>query len=79
VLQGRVVGENPGTVGAWRARFAEDGLKKLGSVKPERGRKPLIPESKIQEIVEHSHEEFLAFLKTGNSGYSGHVQLHPVE
>jgi transposase len=52
VLQGRVVGVNPRTVGAWRGRFAEDGLKKLGSVKPERGRKPVIPESKIQEIVE---------------------------
>jgi transposase len=47
-----VVGVNPGTVRAWRARFAEDGLKKLGSVKPGRGRKPVIPESKIQEIVE---------------------------
>ncbi|WP_442865274.1 hypothetical protein [Arthrobacter sp. B2a2-09] len=32
-----MVGVNPGTVRAWRVRFAEDGLKKLGSVKPARG------------------------------------------
>ncbi len=48
----RVVGVNPGTVRAWRARFAEDGLKKFGSVRSGRGRKPVIPESKIREIVE---------------------------
>ena len=48
----RVVGVNPGTVRAWRRRFPEDGLKKFGAVAPGRGRKPVIPESKIAEIVE---------------------------
>lgn len=48
----RVVGVNPGTVRAWRARFAADGLKKLGAVAPGRGRKKVIPESKIAEIVD---------------------------
>ena len=43
---------NPGTVRALRVRFVEDGLKKIGSVKPGRGRKPVISESKIREIVE---------------------------
>jgi transposase len=54
VLQGRVVGVNPGTVRAWRVRFAEDGLKKLGSVKPGRGRKPLIPEPHLVETFKLS-------------------------
>ena len=48
----RVVGVNPGTVRAWRARFAADRLKKLGAVAPGRGRKKVIPESKIAEIVD---------------------------
>lgn len=47
----RVVGVNPGTVRAWRARFAQDGLAKFGAVRAGRGRKPVIPESKIAEIV----------------------------
>ncbi len=47
----RVVGVNPGTVRAWRARFAQDGLVKFGAVRAGRGRKPVIPESKIAEIV----------------------------
>ena len=48
----RVVGVNPGTVRAWRKRFPEDGLKKFGAVASGRGRKPVIPESKIAQIVE---------------------------
>ncbi|WP_427017765.1 IS630 family transposase [Pseudarthrobacter sp. P1] len=47
----RVVGVNPGTVRAWRARFAQDGLVKFGAVRAGRGRKPVIPEAKIAEIV----------------------------
>ena len=48
----RVAGVSPATVRAWRKRFAQEGLKELGAVAPGRGRKPVIPESKIAEIVE---------------------------
>src|SRR5258705_3335809 len=45
------VGVKPATVGAWRARFAEEGLAKLGKVRAGRGRKSTIPQEKIDEIV----------------------------
>ncbi|WP_427018279.1 IS630 family transposase [Pseudarthrobacter sp. P1] len=48
----RVVGITPGTVRSWRTRFAEEGLTKLGKVRGGRGRKPVIPQSTIDEIVE---------------------------
>ena len=48
----RVVGVNPGTVRAWRVRFEQEGLSKLGKVRAGRGRKPSIPQSKIDEIVD---------------------------
>jgi transposase len=37
------VGASPSSVVAWRSRFAEEGLAKLGRVRPGRGRKPQIP------------------------------------
>jgi len=46
------VGVKVATVRAWRSRFAEDGLAKLGKVRAGRGRKSSIPQSKIEEIVE---------------------------
>jgi transposase len=46
------VGVNASTVRAWRARFAEDGLAKLGKVRAGRGRKSTIPQAKIDQIVE---------------------------
>ena len=46
------VGVNASTVRAWRGRFAEDGLAKLGKVREGRGRKSTIPQAKIDEIVE---------------------------
>jgi transposase len=46
------VGVAPMTVKAWRERFAQDGLKDFSAVRPGRGRKPSIPASKIEEIVE---------------------------
>jgi transposase len=46
------VGVNASTVRAWRGRFAEDGLAKLGKVRDGRGRKSSIPQDKIEEIVE---------------------------
>jgi len=54
------VGVKAATVRAWRARFAEEGLAKLGKVRAGRGRKSTIPQSKIDEIVEltrHSKPE----------------------
>ena len=48
----RRVGVKAATVRAWRARFAEEGLAKLGKVRAGRGRKSTIPQSKIDEIVE---------------------------
>ena len=46
------VGVKPATVRAWRARFAEEGLAKLGKVRAGRGRKSTIPPQKIDEIVD---------------------------
>jgi hypothetical protein len=45
------VGVKPATVRAWRDRFAEEGLAKLGKVRAGRGRKSTIPQQKIDEIV----------------------------
>ena len=42
----------PKTVRAWRERFTEDGLARLGQVRPGRGRKPSIPQVTIDEVVE---------------------------
>jgi transposase len=46
------VAVTPTTVRAWRSRFAQDGLAKLGKVRAGRGRKSSIPQDKIEEIVE---------------------------
>src|SRR5664280_2663826 len=46
------LGVKAATVRAWRVRFAEEGLAKLGKVRAGRGRKPIIPQTKIDEIVE---------------------------
>lgn len=45
------VGVKAATVRAWRSRFAEDGLAKLGKVRAGRGRKPAIPQETVEEIV----------------------------
>jgi transposase len=47
----RELGVSPATVSAWRERFAMEGLKGLGGVRPGRGRKPSIPDEKVAEIV----------------------------
>jgi transposase len=46
------VGVTPTTVRAWRARFAEEGLAKLGKVRSGRGRKSIIAQETIEQIVE---------------------------
>src|SRR6185437_14604756 len=43
---------SPASVTNWRARFAEDGLAKLGQVRKGRGRKPSIPQDTIDEILD---------------------------
>ena len=40
------------TVRSWRARFVADGVAKLGKVADGRGRKPVLPQTKIDEILE---------------------------
>jgi transposase len=45
------VGASPTTVRAWRARFAEEGLAKLGQVRKGRGPKPTIPAERVEQIV----------------------------
>ncbi len=45
------VGVSPASVKAWRERFAQDGLKAFGGVRPGRGRKPSIPAEKVEVIV----------------------------
>jgi transposase len=51
-----VVGASPSTVKAWRERFAEQGLVKFGQVAAGRGRKPVISQEKIAEIVRATQE-----------------------
>jgi transposase len=46
------VGVTAVTVRAWRNRFAEEGLAKLGEVRKGRGPKPSIPADKVEEIVQ---------------------------
>ena len=43
---------SPASVKSWRERFSEEGLAKLGHVRKGRGRKPSIPQSKIDEILD---------------------------
>src|SRR5665213_3617318 len=45
------VGVSAATVGNWRERFSQDGLKQFSAVRPGRGRRPSIPAAKIEEIV----------------------------
>ena len=46
------LGVSRSTVLGWRSQFAEDGVAGVGRVRPGRGRKPMIPPEKIDEIVE---------------------------
>src|SRR5258705_9965841 len=43
---------SPASVKSWRDRFTAEGLAKLGQVRKGRGRKPSIPQSKIDEIID---------------------------
>ncbi len=50
------LGVSPTSVAAWRERFGEEGLAKLGRVRSGRGRKPQIPKEKIDEIIRLTQE-----------------------
>jgi hypothetical protein len=57
---GARLGVSPTSVVAWRERFAADGLTRFAQVREGRGRKPQIPQAKIDEIVQltqHSKPE----------------------
>ena len=45
------LGVSPTTVSNWREQFQADGLKRLGAVRPGRGRKPSISPEKVAQIV----------------------------
>ena len=45
------VGVSPTTVRAWRARFAEEGVARLGQVRKGRGPKPSITPAQVEQIV----------------------------
>ena len=51
------VGVTPVTVRAWRDRFANEGLAKLGVVRQGRGRKPVLSAEKVEEIVRLTQHE----------------------
>jgi transposase len=45
------IGVGRGTVLAWRARFEAEGIERIGKVAKGRGRKPSIPQEKVEAIV----------------------------
>jgi len=47
----RTLGVSRSTVLDWRRQFATDGVKGVGKVRKGRGRKPTIPQEKIEQIV----------------------------
>jgi transposase len=46
------VGVSVSTVRLWRQRFVADGISRLGKVAGGRGRKPILPQAKIDEILD---------------------------
>jgi transposase/transposase-like protein len=53
---GAELGISPSSVVEWRKTFAAEGVTKFGQVHSGRGRKPTIPEDKIEEIVRLTKE-----------------------
>ncbi len=45
------LGVSRSTVLGWRSQFIEDGVEGIGKVRPGRGRKPTIPQDKIDQVV----------------------------
>jgi transposase len=50
------VGVSPSSIVAWRGRFAAEGLAKFAQVRKGRGRRPEIPQERIDEIVRLTQE-----------------------
>jgi transposase len=50
------LGVSPASVVSWRERLASEGLSKFARVRRGRGRKPLIPQEKVDEIVRLTQE-----------------------
>src|ERR1035441_9446426 len=50
------LGVSPSSVVSWRVRFAAEGLAKFAQVRKGRGRKPRVPQEKIDEIVRLAQE-----------------------
>ncbi len=53
---GAQLGVSPTSVVYWRERFVTDGLAKFAQVRQGRGRKPVVPKEKIDEIVRLTQE-----------------------
>ena len=53
---GAQLGVSPTSVVSWRERFAADGLAKFAQVRKGRGRKPRVPQEKVDEIVRLTRE-----------------------
>jgi transposase len=45
------LGVSRSTVLGWRSQFADDGVAGVGKVRPGRGRKPTIPQDKIDQVI----------------------------
>ena len=54
---GAELGVSPTSISNWRARFAEQGLSLFGPIRQGRGRKPSIPQEKVEEIVQATLHE----------------------
>jgi transposase len=65
---------SPASVANWRARFAEDGLAKLGQVRNGRGRTPSIPQDKIDEILDLTQN----YRPAGQTHWSCRTMAEPV-
>ncbi len=50
------LGVSRSTVLGWRARFVEDGVEGVGTVRPGRGRKPTIPQDKVDQVVRDTQQ-----------------------
>jgi len=50
----RALGVSRSTVLSWRRQFATDGVKGVGKVRKGRGRKPTIPQEKVDQIVQET-------------------------
>jgi len=50
------LGVSRSTVLGWRSRFGVDGVDGVGKVRPGRGRKPTIPQAKIEQVVNDTRD-----------------------